>query len=39
MNITSDIIYIGVDDADIELFENQYAMQNGVTYNSYVILE
>lgn len=39
MNITSDIIYIGVDDADIELFENQYAMQNGVTYNSYVILD
>jgi flavorubredoxin len=37
MNITSDIVYVGVDDADIDLFENQYAMENGVTYNSYVI--
>lgn len=39
MNITDDIVYVGVDDADIEFFENQYAMQNGVTYNSYVIID
>lgn len=39
MNITNDILYVGVDDADIELFENQYAMHNGVTYNSYVIID
>jgi flavorubredoxin len=39
MNITDDIIYVGVDDADIDLFENQYVMQNGVTYNSYVIID
>jgi flavorubredoxin len=39
MKITNDIIYVGVDDVDIEFFENQYAMENGVTYNSYVILD
>lgn len=39
MNITNDTIYVGVDDADIELFESQYVMENGVTYNSYVILD
>jgi flavorubredoxin len=39
MKVTNDIIYVGVDDTDIEFFENQYAMENGVTYNSYVILD
>ena len=39
MNITKDIRYIGVDDADIDLFESQYAVPEGVSYNSYLILD
>lgn len=41
MNVTiSDAIkYIGVDDRDIDLFESQYIVPNGVSYNSYVILD
>ena len=39
MNITKDIRYIGVDDHDIDLFEGQYAVENGMAYNSYVILD
>ena len=35
--ISDDIIYIGADDKDIELFENQYNVPNGVAYNSYII--
>lgn len=38
-NITEKIVYIGVDDTDIDLFESQYVVPNGVSYNSYVILE
>ena len=39
MEITKDIRYIGVDDHDIDLFEGQYDVsENGVAYNSYVIL-
>ena len=38
-NITEKIIYIGVDDTDIDLFESQYVVPNGVAYNSYVILD
>lgn len=37
--ITKDIRYIGVDDKDIDLFEGQYAVPNGISYNSYVILD
>lgn len=37
MNITGDIKYIGVNDHDIDLFEGQYVVQNGMAYNSYVI--
>ena len=37
--ISPDIKYIGVDDKDIDLFESQYKVPNGVTYNSYVILD
>ena len=33
--ITDSIIYIGVDDKDIDLFESQYVVPNGVSYNSY----
>ena len=38
-NITEKIIYIGVDDTDIDLFESQYVVPEGVSYNSYVILD
>lgn len=38
-NITEKIKYIGVDDTDIDLFESQYIVPNGVSYNSYVILD
>ncbi len=39
MNITKDIKYIGVNDHDIDLFEGQYIVPNGMSYNSYVILD
>ncbi|MBO7186667.1 MAG: FprA family A-type flavoprotein [Alistipes sp.] len=38
-NVTEKIKYIGVDDTDIDLFESQYIVPNGVSYNSYVILD
>lgn len=38
-NITNKIKYIGVDDTDIDLFESQYVVPNGVSYNSYLILD
>lgn len=38
-NITEKIVYVGVDDTDIDLFESQYLVPNGVSYNSYVILD
>lgn len=38
-NITSKIKYIGVDDLDIDLFESQYDVPNGMSYNSYLILD
>lgn len=37
MQITNDIIYVGVNDHDIDLFEGQYIVPNGMAYNSYVI--
>ena len=39
MNITEDIRYIGVNDHDLDLFEGQYAVPNGMAYNSYVIVD
>lgn len=39
VKISDSIIYIGVDDKDIDLFESQYIVPNGVSYNSYVILD
>ena len=39
MDITKDIVYIGVDDKAIDLFEGQYDVPNGMCYNSYVILD
>lgn len=37
--ITNDIHYIGVNDHDIDLFEGQYIVENGMAYNSYVITD
>lgn len=39
MKITEDIKYIGVNDHDIDLFEGQYVVENGMAYNSYLILD
>ena len=39
MYITNDIRYIGVNDYDVDLFEGQYVVPNGIAYNSYVILD
>lgn len=39
MNITNDIQYIGVNDRAIDLFEGQYAVPNGMAYNSYAIVD
>ncbi len=35
--ISNDIIYIGTDDKEIDLFESQYIVPNGISYNSYLI--
>ena len=37
--ITNSIKYIGVNDRDLDLFENQYIVPNGMSYNSYIILD
>ena len=37
--ISDSIVYVGVDDKNIDLFESQYVVPNGVSYNSYVILD
>ena len=39
MTITNDIKYIGVNDREIDLFEGQYVVPNGMAYNSYVIMD
>ncbi len=39
MNITNDIKYIGVNDRTIDLFEGQYKVPNGMSYNSYAIID
>ena len=39
MNITKDIKYIGVNDHQVDLFEGQYDVPNGMSYNSYVIMD
>jgi len=39
VTISKDIIYIGTDDKDIDLFESQYIVPNGVSYNSYIIID
>lgn len=39
MKVTDTIIYAGVDDKTIDLFESQYVVPNGIAYNSYVIID
>ncbi len=39
MNVTNDISYIGVNDHSIDLFEGQYIVPEGMSYNSYVIID
>ena len=39
MRITDDILYIGVNDHEIDLFEGQYIVPNGMAYNSYAIMD
>lgn len=39
IKITDSILYVGVDDKTLDLFESQYVIPNGVSYNSYVILD
>ena len=39
MTITNDIRYVGVNDHQVDLFEGQYVVPNGMAYNSYVILD
>jgi len=38
-NITNDIYYIGVNDHEVDLFEGQYDVPNGMAFNSYIILD
>ena len=35
--VTEDIIYVGVNDHEVDLFEGQYDVPNGMAYNSYVV--
>ena len=39
MEVTNSIKYIGVNDKDIDLFESQYKVPNGISYNSYLIMD
>ena len=39
MGVTNDIIYVGVNDHKIDLFEGQYVVPNGMAYNSYLIMD
>ena len=39
MFITDDIRYVGVNDHNVDLFEGQYVVENGMAYNSYVIMD
>ena len=39
MKVTDTIKYVGVNDHQVDLFEGQYKVPNGMSYNSYVILD
>ena len=38
-SLSQSVKFIGVDDADLDLFESQYVVPDGMSYNSYVILD
>ncbi|MGN0474121.1 MAG: FprA family A-type flavoprotein [Acutalibacteraceae bacterium] len=38
-NITDSVIYVGCDDTTLDLFESQYVVPNGISYNSYLIMD
>ena len=38
-DVTDTVKYIGVDDKEMDLFENQYILKNGISYNSYIIMD
>ena len=38
-HVTQEIVWVGADDRRLELFENQYPLPQGVSYNSYMILD
>ncbi len=38
-NVKNDIYYVGVNDHKIDLFEGQYIVPNGMSYNSYIIID
>ena len=39
MEITKDIRYVGVNDHEVDLFEGQYKVPNGMAYNSYIVVD
>ena len=39
MNITKDVVYVGVSDKETDLFEGQYQVKHGMAYNSYLIID
>ena len=39
IHVTNDVKYVGVNDHEVDLFEGQYVVENGMAYNSYVILD
>ena len=39
MEISKNIKYVGVNDKEIDLFEGQYDVPNGMSYNSYIIID
>ena len=39
MDVTKEIRYVGVNDHEIDLFEGQYQVENGMSYNSYIIID
>jgi len=39
MKVGNDIYYVGVNDHQVDLFEGQYDVPNGMSYNSYVIMD
>lgn len=39
MRVWDEILYVGVNDHEVDLFEGQYTVPNGMSYNSYVILD